>query len=95
LRETRQEFLPEKKTRGKWKRCKEKVDVDSGAEGCVDGRVEVGGQEDDSFEVFEFSEENWALLILLEDWKWEGLTGNEFVASNVTWITLGHEDIRL
>jgi hypothetical protein len=52
LRQARQEFLPEKKTRGKWKRCEEKVDVDSGAEGCVDGGVEVGGQEDDSFEVF-------------------------------------------
>jgi len=43
LRKARQEFLPEKKTRGKWKRCKKEVNVDSGAEGCVDGGVEVGG----------------------------------------------------
>jgi hypothetical protein len=70
LRETRQKFLPEKKTRGKWKRCKEEVDIDSGAEGCVNGGVEVGGQEDDSFEVFEFSEEDWKLLMWLEEWKW-------------------------
>jgi hypothetical protein len=52
LRESRQEFLPEKKTRRKRKRCEEEMDVDSGAEGCVDGGVEIGGQEDDSFEVF-------------------------------------------
>jgi hypothetical protein len=52
LRESRQEFLPEKKTRRKRKRCEEEMDIDSGAEGCVDGGVEIGGQEDDSFEVF-------------------------------------------
>lgn len=38
------------------------MDVDAGAEGEVDGRGEVGGEEDDSFEVFEFAEEDWRLL---------------------------------
>ena len=34
------------------------MDVDARAEGYVDGGVEVGGQKDDTFEVFEFAEED-------------------------------------
>ena len=34
------------------------MDVDAGAEGEVDGGGEVGGEEDDAFEVFEFAEED-------------------------------------
>ena len=37
------------------------MDVDAGAEGEVDGRGEVGGEEDDAFEVLEFAEEDWGL----------------------------------
>ena len=53
-----EEFVPELGAVGEGEGGEEKVDVDARAEGDVDCGGEVGGEEDDSFEVFEFAEED-------------------------------------
>lgn len=55
------------------------METDAAAEGGVDGVVEVGGEEDDAAEVFEFAEED----------------ANEFITMDIIRITLRHEHIRL
>ena len=56
--EAMEEFVPELGAVGEGEGGEEEVDVDAGAEGDVDCGGEVGGEEDDSFEVFEFAEED-------------------------------------
>jgi hypothetical protein len=50
--------LPEFEAGGEGEGGEEEVDVDAGAEGGVDGGVEVCGEEDDALEVFEFAKED-------------------------------------
>lgn len=50
--------MPEFEAGGEGEGGEEEVDVDAGAEGGVDGGVEVCGEEDDALEVFEFAKED-------------------------------------
>lgn len=72
-----EDLAPQDRARGGRERREEQVDVDSRAEGGVDGGEEVGGEEDDAAVVFEFAEED----------------GDEFVAEDVGGGALGHEDV--
>ena len=53
------------------------MDINTRSESDINVREKVGGQEDDTLEVFQFPEENW----------------NQFISSNVANGTLGHEHI--
>lgn len=76
------------------------MDGDAGAEGGVDGGVEVCGEEDDALEVFEFAEEDCGKgLGGVVGEKGGGgvvrLTRYEFVSYDVFWRTFCHEDVGL
>ena len=75
------------------------MDVHPRAECYVDCGVEVCGEEDDTFEVFEFAEEDWVCVRWglcfggSEDWGTGRLTGYQFVPCDIAGIPLGHEHI--
>ena len=58
-RHASKEILPQLKPGCLRERGEKEVDIDAGAEGGVNGGVEVCGEEDDALKIFEFTEENF------------------------------------
>lgn len=74
-REAGEEFLPEFEAGGEGEGGEEEVDVDAGAEGGVDGGVEVCGEEDDALEVFEFAKEDCEKGGYWREGTWKEMAG--------------------